>query len=135
MPRDPEFGRRFPPRSGTYRTGGVACSRTPGHAVGDIAYGPDDGDIITVVSLYGIWAKMPAPGQLFADATLHRAIADLAVVFQQRHPDKILVAGDLNVWHGYGDDGWRDRYMTVVDRLEAHGLGLIGPSAPTAVPH
>ena len=87
------------------------------------------GDAITVVSLYGIWDKIPETGQLFADATLHRAISDLAVLFNQRGADKVLVAGDLNVWHAYEGAGerWAQRFHTVFDRLAAHGLPLLVP--------
>lgn len=87
-----------------------------------------EGETITVVSLYGIWDKIPQTGQLFADATLHRAISDLAVLFDQRHADKVL-AGDLNVWHAYEGSGerWARRFQVVFDRLFAHGLELLGP--------
>lgn len=84
---------------------------------------------MTVVSLYGIWDKMPDSGSLFADATLHRAISDLSVVFQERGADHIVVGGDLNVWHESDASGpvWRRRYDVVFDRMAAHGLELLGP--------
>jgi hypothetical protein len=50
-----------------------------------------------VVSLYGIWDRMIDSGDLFVEATLHRAISDLAVVFQERAAAHVLVAGDLNI--------------------------------------
>ncbi len=95
-----------------------------------------DGDVITVVSLYGIWDKIPETGELFADATLHRAISDLAVVFQRRGADNIVVAGDLNVWHAYEATGeaWAQRFATVFDRLAAYGLQLLGPFRPEGEP-
>ena len=89
-----------------------------------------DGSRITVVSLYGIWERMADSGDLYADATLHRAISDLAVVFQERGADRILVGGDLNVWHGYRGEGWPQRCNGVFERFAAYGLELIGPFRP-----
>jgi hypothetical protein len=77
-----------------------------------------------VVSLYGLWETSARKG-IYADATLHRSISDLAVLFQTEDAERIVVAGDLNVWRGYGD--WRQRYDSVFDRLAAHGLQFAGP--------
>lgn len=116
--------------------GEFVASRPGQFAAADVA--TPEGDAMTVVSLYGIWDKIPETGQLFADATLHRAISDLAVLSDQRGGNsKVLVAGDLNVWHSYGNSGecWAQRFHTVFDRLAAHGLHLLGPSGRTTVRH
>lgn len=94
------------------------------------------GGVVIVVSLYGIWDKLPKNGELFADATLHRAISDLTVVFAEPGTDKVVVGGDLNVWHAYEGAGerWAGRFSTVFDRLAALGLPLLGPFRPDGVP-
>ena len=46
---------------------------------------------------------------------------------------RILVAGDLNILHGYGEYGsgyWAFRYATVFDRMSALGSSFVGPQAP-----
>ena len=80
--------------------GAFACSHPGQFAVGDIDL--DDGGRLTLVSLYGIWDRMTDSGNLFVEATLHRAISDLTVVFQQRAAAYVLVAGDLNLY-SYSD--------------------------------
>ena len=50
---------------------------------------------------------------------------------QERH--RILIAGDLNILHGYGEHGsayWAQRYATFFDRMVALGLTFVGPQAP-----
>jgi hypothetical protein len=104
--------------------GGPAISH-PGQWV---AVGIDEPETrLWIVSLYGIWDRMPDSGDIFAEATLHRALSDLALLFQAKATDRLVLAGDLNIWRGYGQEKWRRRYQTVFDRLEAYGLKLAGP--------
>ena len=47
---------------------------------------------------------------------------------------RIIVAGDLNILNGYGENGskyWGGRYETVFQRMKAIGLPFVGPQAPT----
>jgi hypothetical protein len=83
-----------------------------------------------MVSLYGLWDQMADSELLYAEATVHRALSDLAVVFQERGAEYVLVAGDLNVWEGRTGKGWPERFATVFERLRAFGLELIGPFRP-----
>ena len=105
--------------------GGFACSHPGQFAVGDIDL--DDGQRLTVVSLYAIWDRMVDSGDLFVEATLHRAISDLTVVFQERGTAYVLVGGDLNIYSYSDGTVWGDRGMTVLSRLAAYGLEVCGP--------
>lgn len=87
---------------------------------------PADAPSVTLVSLYGIWDAMSDSGDIYAYASLHRALSDLTPVFQRRGA-RVILAGDLNVWHGYGGRPWADRFQVVFDRLASQGLELIGP--------
>ena len=60
---------------------------------------------------------MTDSGNLFVEATLHRAISDLTVVFQQRAAAYVLVAGDLNLYSYSDGTVWGDRAMTVLSPL------------------
>jgi endonuclease/exonuclease/phosphatase family metal-dependent hydrolase len=73
---------------------------------------------------------MADSGDLFVDATLHRAISDLAVVFQERSAEHVLVAGDLNVYSYSDGSTWGDRALTVLSRLATYGLEICGPFRP-----
>ena len=45
----------------------------------------------------------------------------------------MIVSGDLNILHGYGELGskyWAERYQTVFDRMAAMGVPFIGPQVP-----
>ena len=84
---------------------------------------------IWVVSLYGIWDKTLDTGHIFAEATLHRAISDLAPLLYATDTARVVLAGDLNVWRGYGGKKWEPGYRSVFQRLEAYGLALAGPYA------
>lgn len=109
-------------------TSTTLVSSHPGSfAVADL-YLPD-GAMITVVSLYGVWYRQPGIGS-YPEATLHRAISDLAPVFQAPPSGGIIVAGDFNMYRGHSDR-WRARYDTVFARLAAYGLELIGPQPPS----
>lgn len=126
--------RPIPLREAKADWGEFVASHPGQFAVGDLETA--DGTAVTVISLYGIWDKIPETGELFAEATLHRAISDLAVVFQARGAQNILLAGDLNVWRAYAGNGepWVPRFATVFDRPASFGLELLGPFRPEGAP-
>jgi endonuclease/exonuclease/phosphatase family metal-dependent hydrolase len=94
------------------------------------------GEDLTVISIYGAWERpdiSTGSGWIYADASVHRVISDLSFFIGQQTRHRIIVAGDLNILHGYGEDGspyWAARYQTVFDRLSALGLKFVGPQAP-----
>ncbi len=95
-----------------------------------------DGEVITVVSAYARWETVvQADGQpwIFADGSAHRIISDVSALITAQRDHKIIVAGDFNLLHGYGEDGspyWARRYQTVFDRMDAIGLTFVGPQSP-----
>ena len=101
---------------------------------------PKDAEIqpFIAISMYGRWLG-PHPSVesswIYADASVHRIISDLAVFIGHENPGthRIVASGDLNIFHGYGDGGdpyWEGRYRSVFDRMNAIGLEFIGPQAP-----
>ena len=64
------------------------------------------------------------------DAPLHRVISDLSLLIGHVTRHRIVAAGDLSIWHGYGSPSWKRRKDTVFDRMEALGLPLVGPRHP-----
>lgn len=97
------------------------------------------GEEIIVVSIYGAWEGPKGfanSGWIYADASVHRLISDLSVFIGSQSGHRIIVAGDLNILYGYGENGspyWGARYRTVFDRMEALGLSFIGPQAPAGL--
>jgi hypothetical protein len=95
-----------------------------------------DGERHVVVSLYALWERpheMTGSSWIYADASAHRLISDLAVFVGQQASHRIVAAGDLNILHGYGEKGdayWAVRYETVFRRMAAMGLPFVGPQAP-----
>jgi hypothetical protein len=87
-----------------------------------------------LVSLYGVWETMPDTREIFAEATLHRALSDLACLFLAKSTARLVLAGDLNIWRGYGHKKWEPGYRAVFDRLAAYGLDLAGPHRSTGAP-
>ena len=91
-----------------------------------------------VVSMYGRWiGPHPSTGssEIYADASAHRIISDLSAFIghEDTNRHRIIAAGDLNIFHDYGDGGspyWDARYRSVFDRMEAIGLEFVGPQAP-----
>jgi hypothetical protein len=108
--------------------GGFACSHPGQFAVSDVALA--DGGKLTAVSLYGIWDLVAGTGDRYVEASLHRAISDLSVVFQAPEADLILVAGDLNLYTYPVGDALVDRSLTIWDRLATYGLEICGPFRP-----
>jgi hypothetical protein len=99
-----------------------------------------DGSRLTLASVYGVW-ESPHPATasdwIYADGSVHRVISDLAALIGQAQKHRILVAGDLNILHGYGEGGngyWAARYGSVFTRMHALGLPLVGPQAPNGRP-
>lgn len=93
---------------------------------------PDDEEII-VGSMYACWESAIGSNWIYADASVHRLISDLSVLVGSQRGHRILVAGDLNVLYGYGEDGspyWAARYRTIFERMEAIGIPLVGPQFP-----
>ena len=91
---------------------------------------------IVVVSAYASWERPPSvggSGWIYADASAHRVISDLSGFIDRQEGHRIIVSGDWNILHGYGEHGstyWGDRYRTVFDRMEAIGLRFVGPQQP-----
>lgn len=97
------------------------------------------GERITVASVYAAWER-PAGKQkhswIYADASAHRLISDLSALIRTEKGHSIIVSGDWNILHGYGDWGrtyWAGRYQTVFDRMEALGLPFAGPQYPNGI--
>jgi len=95
-----------------------------------------DGIDLELASVYAVWER-PHPTRasdwMYADGSVHRLISDVAVLIGQERKHRILVAGDLNILHGYGEEGspyWAGRYATVFARMQALGLPFVGPHAP-----
>ena len=113
----------------------LAVSRTGTLAAADIVVG-STGEIITVLSMYSKWEKpVESTGSslIYADASAHRLISDISALIGRQRDHKIIAAGDLNILHGYGEDGspyWAARYHTVFARMKAIGLPFVGPQAP-----
>ena len=95
-----------------------------------------DGQPLTVVSMYGLWERpleSTGSGWIYADASVHRLISDLSALIGREKGHRIIAAGDLNILHGYGEDGspyWAERYRTIFDRMRALGLLFVGPQWP-----
>lgn len=89
----------------------------------------DGGDNFTAVSVYAI-----SKGTIGHDAAAHRILSDLSALLRRRRPPhRLIVAGDRNVFRGYGEFGnnyAKARYETVFDRAEALGLRFVGPESP-----
>lgn len=67
------------------------------------------------------------------DASVQRVISDLSLLIGKQNGHRIIAAGDLSVYYGYGEDKsgyWKGRYDTVFDRMKALGLPLVGPQYP-----
>jgi len=97
---------------------------------------PVEGDPFVAISVYAPWEKphnSTDSSWIYADGSAHRIISDLSTFIGQEKNHRLLVAGDLNILHGYGENGsqyWADRYASVFSRMEALGLSFVGPQAP-----
>jgi hypothetical protein len=95
----------------------------------------DDGKI-TLVSAYAFWESprtLKKANWIFADASAHRLISDISGFLDSYRRHRVIVAGDFNILHGYGDHGkayWKQRYESVFSRFDALGLAFVGPQSP-----
>ncbi len=67
------------------------------------------------------------------DASIHRVISDISLLIGRQRDHRIIAAGDLTIYHGYGEDKsgyWKGRYDTVFNRMAAIGLPFVGPQYP-----
>ena len=116
----------------------LAVSRPGTLAVAKVI--PADGVPITVASVYAAWERpvsLTEAGWIYADASAHRLVSDLAALVASQRGHQILVAGDWNILNSYGENGspnWAARYRTVFERLEAIGLRCLGPQQPYGLP-
>jgi exonuclease III len=79
----------------------------------------------SLVSLYGLWEHLAGSREAYSVASVHRSISDLTRLWIDRRDPKVVIAGDWNLWRGYGQ--WAARYSTVFSRLEAEGFSYLGP--------
>lgn len=110
--------------------GGALCISRPGTVTALDVTLPDG--TVTLVSAYSYW-ETPHTGKrpIYADASAHRIISDISALIDSGN-HRIVVAGDFNLYHGYGDRGseyWKARYATVFSRFEALGFAFLGPQA------
>lgn len=95
---------------------------------------------LLMMSIYGLWERpheLTKSSWIYADASVHRLISDLSMFISSQSGHQMLVAGDLNILHGYGEHGsqyWASRYATIFTRMEALGLKFIGPQVPHGRP-
>lgn len=114
--------------------GDLAVSR-PGTLAAAVVT-PGTGEPFVVASMYAAWERphtTTGSSWIYADGSVHRLIADLSALVGQQAGHRILAAGDLNILHGYGENGspyWASRYATVFARMEAIGMRFVGPQAP-----
>jgi exonuclease III len=108
----------------------------PGSMAAAVMKIKETGEEIILVSMYAHWMspiQMAASKWIFADASAHRLISDLCGLIGHQKGHKIIVAGDLNILYGYGEDGnlyWGNRYNNVFERMRALGFCFVGPQAP-----
>ncbi|MXW07445.1 MAG: hypothetical protein F4Z87_04865 [Gammaproteobacteria bacterium] len=97
---------------------------------------PISGDPIVVVSMCSEWERphfSTGSSWIYADASAHRIVSDLAIFVGRQKGHRVIAAGDLNILRGYGEGGskyWRARYDTVFARFDAMGLPFVGPQHP-----
>ena len=99
----------------------------------------DSGEQITLVSMYATWERPHESTNgswIYADASVHRLISDISALVGSQNKHRIIAAGDLNILHGYGENGsnyWATRYQTIFDRFAAIGLDFVGPQHPNGL--
>lgn len=127
---------RMTPRSlAEASPGDLAISRKGTFSVARVE-NPTTSETITLISMYSVWENRhrDAKGdKIFADASAHRLISDISSLVARERGHRIVAAGDLNCFYGYGDRGsayWKARYATIFARFAAIGLPFVGPQAP-----
>ena len=114
--------------------GDIAVSSPGTLTVGRVT--PPSGQPFIAASIYGEWenpSSLMGSRLIYADASAHRLVSDLAVFVGKQHGHRVLAAGDLNICRGHGENGneyWAARYATVFARMEAIGIPCIGPEFP-----
>ena len=94
------------------------------------------GEKFTCISAYAPWQNVVSAAVkpwIISDASAHRLVSDISTLISTENGHRIIVAGDWNILHGYGEHGspyWARRYATVFDRMAALGLRYVGPSSP-----
>ncbi|MCY4653448.1 MAG: hypothetical protein OXC95_09825 [Dehalococcoidia bacterium] len=94
---------------------------------------PPKGEPFTVVSFAAEYESPYRSSWNITDASLHRIISDLSLFIGRQRGHRVIAAGDLSVYHGYGEDTsgyWKGRYATVFDRMAAIGMPFAGPQHP-----
>jgi len=115
-------------------SGQLAVSRLGSLAAASVTL--SSGEDLVIVSVYASWENAHESTDsdwIYSDASVHRLISDLSVFIGKQTGHRILVAGDFNILHGYGEHGnpyWASRYETVFTRMSALGLQFMGPQAP-----
>ena len=96
---------------------------------------PRKGEPFTVISFAAEYEYPYDSSWKITDASLHRVISDMSLfIGRQKAPRRrIISAGDLSVYRGWGEDKseyWKGRYATVFDRMKAIGMPFVGPECP-----
>ena len=112
---------------------GVVSESRPG-TIAAVEANLANGEVVTLVSIYGHWEDPTAEsGWIVADASVHRLISDVSLLVGSERGHRLIVAGDLNLLYGYGENRspyWAGRYQTVFTRMAAIGLPFVGPQHP-----
>lgn len=102
---------------------------------------PQDAEPFIAVSMYARWIRPHRSAKTkwrvgFSDGSAHRIISDLSAFIGSHDPGthRILAAGDLNMAFSNKDDREPTRADTVVYRMHALGLELLGPHNPEKLP-
>lgn len=97
----------------------------------------DGREVLRVGSAYAAWERPPgARNPLYADASAHRLLSDLAQLLHSSKPVPTLISGDWNLLHGYSEGNvpyWEHRYQEFFDRARTIGLEFAGPQYPNGV--
>ena len=97
----------------------------------------DGQEVLRVGSAYAAWERPPGErNPLFADASAHRLMSDLAQLLHSPKPLPTLISGDWNLLHGYSEGNapyWERRYQEFFDRARTIGLEFAGPQHPNGV--
>ena len=94
---------------------------------------PSRGEPFTAVSFTAEYESPYDSSWNITDASVHRLISDLSLFIGRQRGHRVIAAGDLSIYRGYGEDKsgyWKSRYDTVFDRMTAIGMPLVGPQYP-----
>ena len=94
---------------------------------------PPKGERFTIVSFAAEYESPYRSSWNITDASLHRIISDLSLFIGRQRGHRVIAAGDLSVYRGYGEDSagyWKGRYDMVFDRMTAIGMPFVGPQHP-----